>query len=153
MQPRQGSQWLLATFTNGVWPYTRCSGSSGQMLLHQPLLPLNVTPAMKAVSMASESSTPVAVPLVLNKAIRALVIPKNSTIEMTTPYRRSQSGGVNARVKLSTRGVWLEAASGQMLRHSPGATKNRIGSSGTITLKKTNRPPAGRMNRATHSAR
>ena len=55
-------------------------------------------------------------------------------------------------MKPSTRGVWLEAASGQMLRHSPGATKKRMGSSGTITLKKANSPPAGRMNRATTSA-
>jgi hypothetical protein len=47
----------------------------------------------------------------------------------------------------------LEAASGQMLRHSPGAVKNRIGSSGTITLKNQNCPPAGRMNSVTHSAR
>jgi hypothetical protein len=108
---------------------------------------------MKALRMVSESSTPVAGPLVLNRAIRLLVIPKNRTIETTTPDRRSQSGGVSARVKPSTRGAWLEAASGQMLRHRPGAVKNRIGSSGTITLKKANRPPAGRMNSATHSAR
>ena len=40
----------------------------------------------------------------------------------------------------------MVAASGQMLRHSPGATKNRIGSSGTITWKKTNSPAAGRTN-------
>ena len=40
-----------------------------------------------------------------------------------------------------------------MLRHSPGAVKNRIGSRGTITLKNQNCPPAGRMNSVTHSAR
>ena len=33
-----------------------------------------------------------------------------------------------------------------MLRHSPGATRKRIGSSGTITWKKTNSPAAGRRN-------
>ena len=39
-----------------------------------------------------------------------------------------------------------------MLRHSPGAVKNRIGSSGTITLKNQNWPPAGLMNKVMHSA-
>ena len=46
----------------------------------------------------------------------------------------------------NTRGIWLLAAIGQTLRHSPGATKNRIGSSGTITWNMTNRPAAGRTN-------
>ena len=153
MHPTQGWQWLLGTFAKGVWPYTRCRGSSGQVLLHQPLLPLNAIPAMKAPMIVSNSSTLRPAPLVLKKAMRVLVIPKNRTIEMRAPYRRSQSGGVSARVKLNHRGAWLEAASGQMLRHSPGAVKNRIGSRGTITLKNQNCPPAGRMNSATHSAR
>ena len=85
MQPTQGWQWLLGTFTNGVWPYTRCSGSSGQMLLHHPLLPLNAIPATKALMIVSESSTLRPAPLALKKAMRVLVMPKNKTMEMTTP--------------------------------------------------------------------
>src|SRR3984957_4301772 len=123
------------------------------MLLHQPLLPLNETPAMNALMIVSSSSTPSPAPFGLKKAMRAAVIPKNKVIEMIAPYRRSQSGAVSARLKPSTRGAWLAAASGQMLRHSPGATKNRIGSSGTTTLKNAKRPPDGAMNRETQSAR
>ncbi len=142
----------MGTLANGVWPYTRCSGSSGQTLLHHPLLPLNVTPAKKADRIVSESSTLRPAPLALKKAMRVLVMPKNKTIEMRTPYLRNHSGAVNARVKPSTRGAWFAAASGQMLRHSPGAVKNRIGSSGTTTLKNQNCPPAGRIHSATHIA-
>ncbi len=56
-------------------------------------------------------------------------------------------------VKPRTRGAWLAAASGQILRHRPGAVKNRIGSSGTMTLKNQNCPPAGLIHSPTHSAR
>jgi len=42
-------------------------------------------------------------PFVLKTAIRALAMPKNSTNATAKPYRRSQAGGVNARVKPSTR--------------------------------------------------
>ena len=153
MHPTHGWQWLLGTFANGVWPYTRCSGSSGQMLVHHPLFPLNVSPAKKALMIVSVSSTLSPAPLLLKKAMRVLVMPKNKTIEMRAPYRRSQSGAVSPRVKPSTRGAWLEAASGQMLRHSPGAVKNKIGNSGTMTLKNQNWPPAGRNHSVTHSTR
>ena len=40
----------------------------------------------------------------------------------------------------STRGVWLDAASGQRLRHSPGAINNSSGSRGMTTFQKMNRP-------------
>ena len=60
---------------------------------------------------------------------------------------------MNARVKRRTRGAWFAAANGHRLRHSPGATKNRMGSSGTTTLKKANSAPACRTNRPTTSAR
>ena len=56
-----------------------------------------------------------------------------------------------ARLKPNTRAAWLAAASGQMLRHSPGATKNKIGSSGTMILKKVNSAPAGQTNIAMQS--
>ena len=43
----------------------------------------------------------------------------------------------------STRGVWLEAASGQRLRHTPGATRNSSGSSGITSFHITNSPSSG----------
>ena len=43
----------------------------------------------------------------------------------------------------SQRGIWLEAASGQRLRHSPGAVMNSSGSSGMTTFHMTNRPVSG----------
>src|ERR1051326_8204476 len=108
------------------------------MLEHQPLLPLNIHPATNALRIVSDSKMLRPGALALKKAIRVLVMPKNKKIEISVPYRRSQSGGVSALVKPRTRGVWLAAASGQMLRHSPGAVKNKMGSSGTITLKNQN---------------
>ena len=95
---------------------------------------------------------PVARPFVLKTAIRALVIPKKSTKAITKPCRRIQPGGVNARGKPNTRGAWFTAASGQMLRHSPGATKKTSGSSGTMTWKKANNAPAGLTNSPVTSA-
>jgi len=55
------------------------------MLLHQPLLPLKNRPATKALTMVTASRIPVACPLALNNAIRALVMPKNSTMATTKP--------------------------------------------------------------------
>ena len=55
------------------------------MLLHHPLLPLNAIPAMRALRIVSESSTLRPAPLVLKKAMRVLVMPKNKTMEMMTP--------------------------------------------------------------------
>ena len=43
----------------------------------------------------------------------------------------------------SARGVWLEVASGQMLRHTPGATMNSSGSAGMTTFHIRNRPVSG----------
>jgi len=117
------------------------------MLLHQPLLPLTNVPARNALTMVAASRTPVACPSVLNTAIRALVMPKKSTRATMNPYRLSHLGAVSPRVKPSTRGAWFTAASGQMLRQSPGATKKSTGSSGTTTWKKANKAPAGLMNR------
>ena len=54
----------------------------------------------------------------------------------------------------SARGVWLEAASGQILRHTPGATMNSRGRLGITTFHITNRPVSGTAisNAATPSA-
>ena len=46
-------------------------------------------------------------------------------------------------MSFSARGVWFEAASGQMLRQMPGATRNITGSSGITTFHITNRPVSG----------
>ena len=47
------------------------------------------------------------------------------------------------RVKPSTRGIWLVAASGHTFRHSPGATNQTSGSSGTSTFHHTSSPVSG----------
>ena len=122
------------------------------MLLHQPLLPLRRRPPTNALTIVPDNRMPVSVPLLLRKTRRAAAIPKNSEMATTKPHLTRKSGAVRPRVKPNRRGVWLDAAKGQMFRHRPGATKNRIGSSGMITLKNQNSPPAGRTNRATHKA-
>ena len=43
----------------------------------------------------------------------------------------------------SSRGVWLEVASGQMLRQTPGATMNSTGSAGMTAFQNTFRPVSG----------
>ena len=43
----------------------------------------------------------------------------------------------------SRRGVWLEVASGQMLRHTPGATMNSTGSTGMTPFQNTFSPVSG----------
>src|SRR6516164_8321948 len=63
------------------------------MLVHHPLLPLNVSPAKKALMIVSESSTLRPAPLLLKKAMRVLVMPKNRMIEMRAPYRRGGPTG------------------------------------------------------------
>jgi hypothetical protein len=47
------------------------------------------------------------------------------------------------RVNPPRRGNWLVAASGQRLRHNPGATKNTSGSSGTARPQSTVWPSDG----------
>src|SRR5258707_3533390 len=123
------------------------------MLLHQPLFPLNIHPATNALRIVSDNRMLRPGALALKKAIRVLVMPKNKKMEISAPYRPSQPGTVRAFVKPRTRGAWLAAASGQMLRHSPGAVKNKMGSSGTITLKNQNCPPAGLIHNPAHRAR
>jgi hypothetical protein len=44
----------------------------------------------------------------------------------------------------------LAAASGQMLRHSPGATMKVMGRKGTRMFQKKNSAPTGRMSSAAH---
>jgi hypothetical protein len=61
----------------------RCTGSSGQMLLHQPLLPLSSMPLPNAVTIVISSSTPSAVPLLLNSSLRAATMPRNRTTART----------------------------------------------------------------------
>ncbi len=55
----------------------------------------------------------------------------------------NHAGAVSPRVSPSTRGVWLLAASGQRLRHTPGATRNTSGSSGITSFHITNSPSSG----------
>src|SRR5581483_9948961 len=62
-------------------------------------------------------------------------------------------GAVKARVKPKRRGAWLAAASGQMLRPSPGATKNSSGRTGTTRRQKTNSPADGCSTSITHRPR
>jgi hypothetical protein len=71
-----------------------------------------------------------------------------SPAAITKPYSFSQSGAVSALERPSTRGVWFEADSGQMLRHSPGTTSHSSGSTGMTSFQRTNRPSSGAATRA-----
>ena len=62
---------------------------------------------------------------------------------ITKPYSLSHGGAVLAFDSPSTRGVWLEAASGQMLRHSPGTTSHSSGSAGMTPFHITSRASSG----------
>jgi hypothetical protein len=59
---------------------------------------------------------------------------------------------VRARVNPKRRGTWFDAASGQMFRQNPGATKNNNGSSGTSTPHRTNSPMCGQTISDMHRA-
>ena len=61
----------------------------------------------------------------------------NMPAPITKPYSLSHAGAVRAFDSPSTRGVWLEAESGQMLRHSPGTTSHRSGSAGMTPFHST----------------
>src|SRR4051812_47137242 len=98
------------------------------MLLHHPDFPLKNVPATNAPTSAAANRAAVAGPLWLNSGRRDATTATNTPIAMTYPYSLNQSGVVSARVNLRYRGVWFIAASGQMLRQTPGATKNSRGS-------------------------
>ena len=113
------------------------------MLLHHPLLPLKSTPPTNAAPITQSRSTAVAVPLVLKTASRAPAMPKKSAIASRKPRSCSHRGGVRPSVKPRTRADWLAEDSGQMLRQTPGATKNSTGSSGITMPKKIRSPVCG----------
>jgi hypothetical protein len=75
------------------------------MLLHQPLLPLKMTPIVKAVPITHRNSKPVAGPLVSKISLRDEASPRNNTIPMTYEYSCSHCGRVSARLKPNRRGV------------------------------------------------
>ena len=56
-------------------------------------------------------------------------------------------------MNLSRRGVWFKAAIGQILRHSPGATKNKIGRLGTKNFQKIVKPTSGTTNKSSAVSR
>ena len=86
----------------------RCTGSSGQIELHQPLLPLNTTPPTIAPTSEAPINTAVATPLVFSSGLREATSRMNAIIPTTGAYSRYQSGIVSPRVKWNRRGVWLE---------------------------------------------
>jgi hypothetical protein len=55
-------------------------------------------------------------------------------------------------VNPNVRGIWLNDASGQMLRHSPGSVRNSAGASGTYTPQKTRNPTCGQRKQLTTNA-
>jgi hypothetical protein len=121
----------------------RCTGSSGQMLLHHPDLPLRNVPPMNAPPSAASSSAAVALPLWSNSGRRKATTAVNTAIAIRYPYSLSHFGAASAREKRRLRGAWFIAASGQMFRHSPGATKKSRGKSGMRNRQKTVSPAAG----------
>ena len=67
----------------------------------------------------------------------------NMPAPITKPYSLSQGGAVRAFESPSTRGVWLDAESGQMLRHSPGTTSHRSGRAGMTPFHITSSASSG----------
>ena len=98
MQPTHGRQCEFGTAANGVWPYTRCTGSSGHRLEHQPLLPLNSVPPTSAANSDPPSSAPVATPESLNSGSRDATAAMKSPIPSGWATTKKLRGSVNARV-------------------------------------------------------
>ena len=73
----EGRQWLFGTMTNGVCPYSRCTGNSGHTLEHHPLLPAKMVPPVNAVSSAAPSTAAVAGPLWSNTNRRLATMARN----------------------------------------------------------------------------
>ena len=96
MQPTQGLQWELATSLNGVCPYSRWTGSSGQMLEHQPLLPFSIMPPAKPPTRAPSSSSALAGPESSRPIFRSEMKRMNIDAAMTKPYSLSHFGAVSA---------------------------------------------------------
>ena len=143
MHPTQGVQCELATSLYGVWPYSRWIGSSGQIEEHHPLLPFSSMPPMKPPVSAPSSSSALAGPESSRPTLRSETKRMNIPAAITKPYSLSQSGAVSALERPSRRGVWLEAESGQTLRHSPGTTSHSSGSTGMMSFHRTKRPSSG----------
>ena len=72
----------------------------------------------------------------------------NSPAAITKPYSFSHAGAVSAFDSPSTRGVWFDADSGQTLRHRPGTTSQRNGSTGMTSFQSTKRPSSGTITSA-----
>ena len=125
----------------------RWTGSSGHSELHQPLLPLNTMPPISAPTSEAPISTAVATPLVFSSGLREATDRMKAAIPTTGAYSRYQSGMVSPRVNLNRRGVWLEAASGQRLRHSPGAVNHKSGSEGMASFHHSSNPFSGFLRR------
>ncbi len=137
MQPTHGVQCEFATSLYGVCPYSRWIGSSGQIDEHQPLLPLSATPPTKPPPSAPSSSSALAGPESSSPTLRSDTNTMNRPAAITKPYSFSHAGAVSALERPSTRGVWLDAESGQMLRHRPGATSHSSGSTGITSFHST----------------
>ena len=60
----------------------RCTGSSGQIELHQPLLPLRNMPPVKPLTSANSNSAPLQGPFVCSPTLRSVMKRTNSVIEM-----------------------------------------------------------------------
>ena len=115
------------------------------MLEHQPLLPFRYMPPRKPPASAPSSSSALAGPLSSSPSLaqhdeQHEQRDRDDVAVLLQPLRARSA----PRVRPSTRGVWLEAASGQRLRHTPGATRNSSGSSGMTSFHITNRPVVGR---------
>jgi hypothetical protein len=122
------------------------------MLEHQPLLPFSITPPAKPPTSAPSSSRALAGPESSSPTFRSVMKRTNIAAAITKPYSFSQAGAGSAFDRPSTRGVWLEADSGQTLRHSPGATSHSRGSMGMIRRHRTNSPSWGTTINAMASA-
>ena len=152
MHPTHGRQWLFGTPTNGVCPYSRCTGNSGQMVEHHPLLPFNSHPPTAAPTATAPSRPARATPVSLNQIFRPITAPTKMPVARTYPYSASQRGAVAARDTPRLRDAWFNAASGHTFRQAPGTTRNTNGSIGTSTPQNSVRVLLGAATAATTMA-
>ena len=88
-------------------------------------------------------SPAVAAPESWNSTGRENTAARKMAMPVSGAYVLNHAGAVRPRVKPNTRGIWLTAASGQMLRHRPGAVNHSSGSAGTSTPHHRSRPVSG----------
>ena len=77
---------------NGVCPYTRCTGSNGQMLEHHPLFPFRSQPPIAAPTATTPRTIASAGPLSLNQIFRPITMATNVRAREDVPVLGEPAG-------------------------------------------------------------